>query len=64
MKYGRYIRKSWRCRMTNGRIIGDFLKDWIGERSSSEELHRFFWVIGQLYLAGNRYEYISARDIS
>jgi phytoene dehydrogenase-like protein len=39
------------------------LKDWVGERSSNEDLHRFFWALGQLYLVANKYENAVARDV-
>ncbi len=39
------------------------LKDWVEKRSSNQDLHRFFWALGQLYLVGNKYENASARDV-
>ena len=39
------------------------IKDWLEERNASDDLHRFYLMIGQLYLSGNSYEKISARDL-
>ncbi|MFC1824581.1 phytoene desaturase family protein [Thermodesulfobacteriota bacterium] len=39
------------------------LKEWVGQRTSDEILHRFFCNIGQMYLVANKYELISASEV-